>query len=1360
MSRYPANIITKNPATPTGPSAYGSAPGIWRMDEVAYWVKQGVWPNANIVPDTYFPYVSLLLSTTSLSNANNNLFVDSSGAFNPISRFGNTTQGSASPYSTTWSNYFDGSGDWLSLASTSQFAIATSSTPFTIEGWIYPTAAGSCIFTDAYTGGGDNIPITISLSNGVSVDAISGRYVALGYFTGSAWVTAAKANSEVSLNMWTHIACVFTGSTFKIYYNGVDVTAAGAGSSWGMTGNSGSAWYIGRRWDIAGNDYFTGYISNLRFVNGTAVYTSAFTPPTTPLTAITNTVLLTCQSNRFRDASTNNLTITANGNSSVTDFSPFAPTPPGISYNQSDITNWSGYFDGSGDLLSTPTSSALGLTSDWTVETWVYPTSYAAAANAFFDSRAAGTGCGLYYSLTSYTGGPGAVGYATNSALVAVSTFAIPLFAWTHIAFTRSGNTITCYINGTSNFTYTDTRTFASSTNYDLGNSTHPPQGYMAGYRVVRGTAVYTGNFTPPTSPLTAVSGTSLLTMQDAAFTDRSTNNLVLSVSGNPTVTGNSPFNTVGYWSNYFDGNADFLDPALPSTTLSSSWTFECWFYATATNGIVFDARPNGVNGYYPLIYIASSTQISFAYNAADNFITISGGTLNRWLHVAVVKNGSNVSVYVNGTSVYSVSDSNTWAIGASRPRIGANGGFYGAAQNHLTGYVSNLRIVNGTAVYTSAFTPPTTPLTAISGTLLLTCQANRLVDSSTNNYTIARTGDVSVQSFDPFYTSTIASNGGSMYFDGSGDYLLVPSSPVTAAGSSDLTIECWVTFGNPTANSDIPFYGNYTGAWTTNSIYWGKHTVVSGRVAFWINNYSSGGPLLSDPNYPSSAWNHYAVTRSGSTWRMFRDGVVVSTATWAGDASGTNGLVAIGRADVLHHLGYISDFRFTKAALYTATFTPPTAPLTPSSNTGLLVNGMNAGIYDATAINDMETVGNAQVRYPSPYAPANYYAGSFDGDGDYLTVPANSAFAFGTGDFTVEAWVYLNAITSTYAKPIVGNSYYSPGTSDRGWALGVSASGNPIFYTFGSTGAGFVLTAPSALTASTWTHVAVSRSGTTIKIFVNGAEVVSGTSGYNEDWTGTTLKVATGEATTLSPSIGNTQFSINGVISNVRIVKGTAVYTSNFTPSTTPLTAISGTSLLTCQNKTFIDNSSNAFTITAAGNATAGIIGPFTSTGGTSVYFDGAGDYLYRTPDPLFAMGTGDFTIEGWLYLNSTGTEFICHTGNAANSLFVTMSSGLLRLTNDATVFATSASTLSTGQWYHFAVVRSSGSSKVYINGSGGTAVACTVDFTQNGFGVGANFVTGANYLNGYIDDLRVTKGIARYTSNFTPPTQPFVTY
>ena len=111
---------------------------------------------------------------------------------------------------------------------------------------------------------------------------------------------------------------------------------------------------------------------------------------------------------------------------------------------------------------------------------------------------------------------------------------------------------------------------------------------------------------------------------------------------------------------------------------------------------------------------------------------------------------------------------------------------------------------------------------------------------------------------------------------------------------------------------------------------------------------------------------------------------------------------------------------RYKGTAVYTANFTPPTAPLTPTASTTLLINGVNAGAYDATAINDMETVGDAKVSATqAKYGTTSVY---FDGSGDNLSMPSAPSMNFGTGNWTIECWVYVSTRTTNYPL-IFGNN-------------------------------------------------------------------------------------------------------------------------------------------------------------------------------------------------------------------------------------------------------------------------------------------------------------------------------------------------
>jgi hypothetical protein len=234
----------------------------------------------------------------------------------------------------------------------------------------------------------------------------------------------------------------------------------------------------------------------------------------------------------------------------------------------------------------------------------------------------------------------------------------------------------------------------------------------------------------------------------------------------------------------------------------------------------------------------------------------------------------------------------------------------------------------------------------------------------------------------------------------------------------------------------------------------------------------------------------------------------------------------------------------------------------------------------------------------------------------------------------------------------------------------------------------------------------------------------------------------------------------MNGYASQVRIVKGTAVYTAAFTPPTTPLTAITNTSLLLNFTNAGIFDAATINDGQTVGNAQVSTTQAKWSP--TSMSFDGTGDYIPKVDRPELRLGTGDFTIEGWVYLNATGVAYgLVSKGTATTGWSVNVTSGnKLQFSYTATQL-TGATSLVSGTWYYFAVVRSgtaSGNLKVWLNGSTDATSAGAVNdnFNQtNPLYVGADRVAGA-VLNGYLQDVRITNGYARTIST---PTAAFPT-
>jgi len=608
---------------------------------------------------------------------------------------------------------------------------------------------------------------------------------------------------------------------------------------------------------------------------------------------------------------------------------------------------------------------------------------------------------------------------------------------------------------------------------------------------------------------------------QNNTFLDGSTNNFTITRNGNTTQGTFSPFSQTG-WGGAFNTSTTYLTVTDTANLRfgSSNFTIEALVYRSASGATQTIASKGAATPTGWVFQISSADKLVFT----DTSTSITGATsiaANTWTYVAVVRagTGSNqTTLYVNGTSdgtgtsATNFNQTSNMLIGADR-----------SSTNFANGYISNLRLSNTNRTISST---PTTALTADANTIFLSLNINRFqyTDSTAAFTNIAVTGTPSVVAFSPFNPTaswSAATNGGSGYFDGSGDYLTVANNAAFNFGTGDFTVEFWFYALAPAANSRFLSNAAYNASGI--DISWESGST---RIAWYISSTPYVIPL--PDRY---AWHHVAFTRSGTTLNTYINGARANTYTNSSNITSANVLgigAESGGTNVTN--SYISNLRLVKGtAVYTgATYTVPTAPLTAITNTSLLLNFTNAGIYDATSKNDLETVGNAQISTAqSKWGGSSI---SFDGTGDWLLIPDQPPQRIGTGNFTVEMWVYRNS-SGTYG--LAGK-----GTGTTGWLVSLNSS-NQVVFTYGSS----TITSSGTVSATTWTHIAVVREGTSTnqtKIYINGTN----------DGTGT---VSTDFNQTNSMYIGADRTggsAANAYVQDVRITNY-ARYTANFTAPT-----------------------------------------------------------------------------------------------------------------------------------------------------------------------------------------------------------------
>ena len=615
------------------------------------------------------------------------------------------------------------------------------------------------------------------------------------------------------------------------------------------------------------------------------------------------------------------------------------------------------------------------------------------------------------------------------------------------------------------------------------------------------------------------------------SFDDASTNNHTITANGNVTQNTFSPYRHGGY-STYFDGSGDNLTTSGAVVPTNGSFTVQCWAWLNDTSNCALWSQGSGGSS-------ASRTSVSVENG---NWWAQIGGTIvgtstapltKQWIFVEFQFNGSQIEFFVNGTSIGSANTT------TNAENVSFKIGGLWASGYDFEGYITDLKVISGTPSGSS--TVPTDRLTATSGTEMLTCHLPYIADGSTNSHAITVNGNTKTEPWSPFDHSgyTAASHGGSMHFDGSGDYLVTGADADQFVNSSNTgTIEMWLRLDSFTSPRTT-LCGHWTGSsgWTFDLDTAGSLVIATNGV---VTSAASTGLTL-------GRWHHFAVVNTGSAINVFVDGIYKSTQSNPSVSSASSSSLTIGsRSDnSLPTNGIIADFRFVdgtavydrgSASVGDKVFTPPTAPLTAITNTALLLRGTDAAIIDKSQSVETITL-NGDVKSSttqSKYLTSSMY---FDGSGDYLTIPS---IQLGTLPFTIEMWVRLSVVTTSSNIPFLSSG---TGSSTGTFQFEISSNSKLGFqYDSAST-----FTTSSGLTADTWHHVAISRAGTgsnETKLFLDGVLAGSSTIASNFNSTADMF---------VGRNRGNSTYA-SGYISDVRITKGLARYTSAFTPPSAAL--------------------------------------------------------------------------------------------------------------------------------------------------------------------------------------------------------------
>ena len=627
------------------------------------------------------------------------------------------------------------------------------------------------------------------------------------------------------------------------------------------------------------------------------------------------------------------------------------------------------------------------------------------------------------------------------------------------------------------------------------------------------------------------------------------------------------------------------------------------------------------------------------------------------------------------------------------------------------------------------------------------------MTDNSSSAHTITLNGAPLQTTFSPYR------HGGYSWKFPDGAAYHIPTHTDLAFGTGEFCIEFWWRPDASIANQGgLVDWRNASG--DNNS---STHPAIlidnSPAVIHWTganNNLS-----YATSNFSIGTWYHIAVSRDGSNnLGLFVNGTRVDVET-----SHTTSYVApttrayFGNWYATGSTGYsnshtLKDIRIIKGGTggrEGTSFTVPTQPLTAVSGTVFLSARLPYHADESTSSHTISMDNTPEAVAADPYNHIAYSSSNntgsvfLDGTDDNLSVADNSDWVLGSA-WTVECWVYFHSITNY--DLVFGQ-----------WAYGQQNFGfgyeNDIMYFFGYNSSNtFRSDVNVDFNATThikkWHHLAAVYDGSNTKIYLNG-KASANSLAENLGVQDRSQPLTIGKTNRLG-----TEYWSNISVTDARIVNGTAVYTSDFTPPTSPLTAVTNTKFLLSGNEAkIIDKSQSTPGLQLVDNATS------SSTqkkfAATSMYFDGTLDEITTNGANIANFGTGDFTVEAWIYpqalsgYNPVVADNQYVSSSPSNAWCLYLHGATLDPWKSGSSILDGGS-LSTNTWQHIAWTRESGTMRIFIDGSLVDTATDTTSFDHGDIIIGAN--VGNYHYEGYIEDLRITKGLARYTAAFTPPT------